>query len=452
MRRHDGPKALQRGQPGRTPLFVILLACALCMAVASPVGAAPKRSAAKKPSVKRRAAKQASNRAAMKRRCRSARQRRGATCRAFAKREKTRAEARRLQADRRHCAKKSHRRSRRCKRFAHQRSKRRLRSRICGRGYGRARNRERVRDFARRHRVAVGAIRAWNGLGGAARLRKGKRYIVRKSPLEGQRLVGGALLQAERGLLTLQRPQRGWGRPVTVQAIRSAAQAVQRSWPESNHLIVGDLSQRGGGCLPPHKSHRGGLDADIGYFQRDNKRRDWMTLASPTSIDAKRTWLFLKALLASGRVRYAFIDYGLQVPLYEAARLAGEATETLSRVFQYPRPRSANRAAIFRHLRGHADHMHVRFTCPDSGSCSLPPEAIARMTEMRLEQKAPPPPEGQPDDDGEDAEGEEAEAAMPDDALPDDAPPPPAKEPPARDPAPPPGVLIVGGVPARSAP
>ena len=294
-------------------------------------------------------------------------------------------------------------------------------------------------------------MRAWNKLGRSSRLKKGKRYVIRKSPLEGQRLPGGSLLSAEPGVLTMQRPHRGWGRPVTVQAIRAAAIAVQRNWPGSNHLIVGDLSKRGGGCLPPHKSHRGGMDADIGYFRKDGKRRDWMTLVTQTSIDAQRTWLFLRAMLASGRVRYAFIDYNLQIPLRQAAQLAGESTETLTRVFQYPRPKSASRSAVFRHLRGHADHMHVRFTCPESGACRLPADVVERIAEMRLDREAPPPPEAQPDDDGEDAEESgagDSEVEEPDDEV---DPPAPEAEPPAGAPSPH-GILIVGGVPARSAP
>ena len=39
--------------------------------------------------------------------------------------------------------------------------------------------------------------------------------------------------------------------------------------------------------------------------------------------------------------------------------------EELTRLFAYPRGRKA-RVGIIRHLRGHADHMHVRFHAPES--------------------------------------------------------------------------------------
>ncbi len=398
--------------------------------------------------------------ATMKRRCSKRKNRRSASCRSFAKNQRKRKALARYRADRKYCARRSRRKTRRCKTHARAVRKRRLHWRICGRGYGRARHRESVRSFARRYRVSVSSVRAWNRLGRTHRLKKGRRYVIRKSPLEGQRLSGGTLLTPERGLLAMQRPQRGWGRPVTVQAIRAAARAVQDTWPERDRLIVGDLSKRGGGCLPPHKSHRGGLDADIGYYQRDGVQRNWMTLATPATVDADRTWLFLKAMLASGQLRYAFIDYGLQKPLYEAARLAGESTQTLARVFQYPRPKSATRSSVFRHLRGHADHMHVRFTCPGKSGCKLASDVVERIRTARLERRHIKTNEAEiAEEDREDGEiavdhGDDADAD-------DEAPPEPADSPadppadPAADPAdkaPPPAVGPTGGVPAGSAP
>ncbi len=227
-------------------------------------------------------------------------------------------------------------------------------------------------------------MRRLNGLGKSNRLRRGRRYLVYRSPWEGQRLVSGTLLAPESGVLSMQRPQRGWGTPLTVELIRGAARAVAASDPLATHLVVGDLSKVGGGCLPPHRSHRGGMDADIGYYMIGGDQRGWLVLVSPETLDADRTWHLLAGFLRTGRLQYAFIDYGLQAPLYRAALRAGESEASLRRVFQYPRPRGDAKVGIIRHLKGHADHMHVRFRCPPGRPCALADEMVKAVTDARV--------------------------------------------------------------------
>ena len=88
-----------------------------------------------------------------------------------------------------------------------------------------------------------------------------------------------------------------------------------------------------------------------------------------TRITAPSTWLergLLESLLADGKVEYAFIDYRLQRPLYRYARdIRKLSAEVLDAYFEYPKGKRARRG-IIRHLKGHADHMHVRFFAPQS--------------------------------------------------------------------------------------
>jgi hypothetical protein len=161
---------------------------------------------------------------------------------------------------------------------------------------------------------------------------------------------------------------------------------VQALWPNRAPLVVGDLSKQGGGCLPPHRSHRDGRDADIGYYVRGGVTPRWLGAVTAQTLDADRTWALLDVFLATGRLRYAFIDYQLQRPLYEAALRAGHTKASLRDVFQYPRPRSHAKAGIIRHLRGHADHIHVRFDCPTTGPCALPASVAATAT-PRIERR-----------------------------------------------------------------
>ena len=87
---------------------------------------------------------------------------------------------------------------------------------------------------------------------------------------------------------------------------------------------------------------------------------------TPRVLDVPRTWAFIYDLLRRQRVKYIFLDYRLQRPLYLYARDVAEIPpRELLRYFAYPRGRAA-RTGIVRHLRGHDDHMHIRFHAPQS--------------------------------------------------------------------------------------
>ncbi len=354
---------------------------------------ARKQATAAKAAAKR--AKQQKKRFARQlRRCKSRKQRKTRHCkkilaqhRQFLSREKkrlaARAKARQIARMQRKCKSRRHRKSKACRVFISAQRRKRMYRRICGRRYGRARRRDTVSRFSRRHRISEGVFRRLNKFSRGNRLRRGRRYLVYRSPWEGQRLHRGVLLKALSGVISMQRPARGWGKQLAVEAIRKGAQIVQRNTPLASHLVVGDLSKKGGGCLPPHRSHRGGLDADIGYYMQGGAQRAWLSLARPETIDADRTWQLLAAFLATGRLQYAFIDYGLQVPLYDAAIRAGRTPQSLRHVFQYPRSRGAVKSGIIRHLKGHADHMHVRFTCPPQSACAIDDETMKRLERLQ---------------------------------------------------------------------
>ncbi len=328
---------------------------------------------------KKAAAAEAAARAKLQRQCKSKAAAKTKTCRAFFAAEKERAaEAAhaRLVAS---CKSAKRAKTAQCKALRAQQARAKRSAEICGRRFGRAKKNESVASFAKRYRVRESEVRRLNDLGNARRLRGGKRYVVYKSPFEGERLHDGVLLEPIEDVIAMQRPERGWGRAALVSAIVRAARAVQGSEPRASSLVVGDLSKEGGGCLPPHRSHRGGLDADIGYFHLGGKQRTWLGLATPEDIDPDRTWQFLAALRATGRLRYAFIDYDLQPVLYAAALRAGETPERLSSMFQYPRPRDATKSGVIRHLQGHADHMHIRLACEAGQPCELSDEVGAAV-------------------------------------------------------------------------
>ncbi|HRE90484.1 MAG TPA: penicillin-insensitive murein endopeptidase, partial [Myxococcota bacterium] len=129
-----------------------------------------------------------------------------------------------------------------------------------------------------------------------------------------------------------------------------------------------------GGFLAPHKSHQSGLDADIGfYFKNQPKQGPRVNLSAMTSaLDHELTWTLITALAGpneeASNVEYMFIGYGVQEKLYKWAQKQGVPQKKLDWLFQYPRgSRSMN--GLIRHEPGHDNHIHIRFKCPRGDAC-----------------------------------------------------------------------------------
>ncbi|MCB9550614.1 MAG: penicillin-insensitive murein endopeptidase [Myxococcales bacterium] len=153
-----------------------------------------------------------------------------------------------------------------------------------------------------------------------------------------------------------------YGAREAVEAIERAGAAVAAAHPGSPRLHVGDLSSKHGGRLKRHLSHQSGRDADIAYYLKSDHDEDNLKAANPRTLDVARTWTFIAALVADGQVEYVFSDRRL-IPLLkrhavEVARLPAEQVETLFG--------SSTQGGVIRHLRGHHDHIHVRFKAPSS--------------------------------------------------------------------------------------
>jgi penicillin-insensitive murein endopeptidase len=149
------------------------------------------------------------------------------------------------------------------------------------------------------------------------------------------------------------RPERSWATAETAGSIARAVNVVQRRFPGTPTLYIGDISRKRGGYLRPHRSHQSGRDADIGYYYRDGAA--WYRRATAENLDCERTWALIEALIEAGDVEYIFIDRSVQSLLHEYAEDNGEDPAWLSVVFGNPR------TAIVRHAGGHRTHLHVRF-------------------------------------------------------------------------------------------
>ncbi|MEZ4385646.1 MAG: penicillin-insensitive murein endopeptidase [Nannocystaceae bacterium] len=157
-------------------------------------------------------------------------------------------------------------------------------------------------------------------------------------------------------------PSNAWGTSKTIRLIQGAVASYKRKVGGKGPKVhVGDISRKGGGKFPPHRSHQHGRDVDVGYVLTGDVADEKKFLsASKANLDAKKTWLLIKAFIDTDEVRYIFMDYKLQKLVYEAAQEMGESEALLTELFQYPRGKGRTRG-IIRHWRRHVNHFHVRF-------------------------------------------------------------------------------------------
>ncbi|GAB4109779.1 MAG: hypothetical protein OHK0013_45460 [Sandaracinaceae bacterium] len=147
---------------------------------------------------------------------------------------------------------------------------------------------------------------------------------------------------------------------------RVAARVAERA--PGGRLHVGDLSREGGGRFGPHRSHRSGRDADVGFYLLDGSgssiltdrfhdiRRDGTSRQDPSiRLDEARTWHLVEALITDEEtpVQFIFLARHLEERLLAEGRRQGASEELLARA-----------DAVIDGDRQHTNHMHVRIYCP----------------------------------------------------------------------------------------
>ncbi|MBC8067833.1 MAG: penicillin-insensitive murein endopeptidase [Deltaproteobacteria bacterium] len=163
-----------------------------------------------------------------------------------------------------------------------------------------------------------------------------------------------------------------WGSAYTIQKLREALATFRRDVDYEGHIMISDLSKKGGGQLDPHKSHQAGRDIDIwlpavrgSYRKKEGAvgAKKWRRPVGP-EIDWYATFGLVRALIRTGAVKYVFLDWDRQKFVYDAARNMGATPAELDEWIQYPRSKSSSKG-IFRHSAEHFTHIHVRFKCAE---------------------------------------------------------------------------------------
>ena len=184
-------------------------------------------------------------------------------------------------------------------------------------------------------------------------------------------LARGMLKLADRpDLYTLANPVNTWGTVYMNDLIVAAAEEMAILIPDADPILIGDISKKGGGPLPPHISHNQGIDADIGLYRKGGVLgTGGFTDLTAANIDFEASWLLIKSLLDSDRVEFILLD-GHVISMIkewtiENGRLTRDEAEQV-----FPRegtPRLWEHTGYVRHANNHRDHIHVRVRCENGG-------------------------------------------------------------------------------------
>ncbi|MEE9385242.1 MAG: penicillin-insensitive murein endopeptidase [Nannocystaceae bacterium] len=182
-------------------------------------------------------------------------------------------------------------------------------------------------------------------------------------PNAGTLVAGIQLPRSE--LYVRHRPNLMYGSSHAVENLMRGIALFRRDMAFEGVVVVMDMSRRGGGPFSPHKSHQSGRDADVwlprlrGVYKKDHLGKN--RKPQPNEVDWFATWGLVRALVATGEVRFVFIEYKLMEKVYQAAVLSGAPQSELGEAMQWPRGQYAS--GTLRHSARHTRHIHVRFKC-----------------------------------------------------------------------------------------
>ncbi len=184
-----------------------------------------------------------------------------------------------------------------------------------------------------------------------------------------QRLTSGVPLPEMPALYRAWNPERIWGTPELIDVISTAAEELAWLKPGNDPLVIGDMSTRRGGPLSGHRSHRGGIDADLGLFYADGRQHlAGPTMVDPTDLDAESNWLLIRSMLETGMIERILLDQAhinvIKRYLYSRAELTRrQIWRTLPSGPTDDPDYHWKRTGIIHHVPGHKHHMHVRVIC-----------------------------------------------------------------------------------------
>lgn len=187
---------------------------------------------------------------------------------------------------------------------------------------------------------------------------------------DATRLVDGVLLPESPALYKLLNPDTAWASRRMADTLAQVAEEMAWRFPGIDPLVVGDISRRGGGPLAGHRSHRGGIDADLGLYETGGRmHQPGFRAPAPGEFDVEVNLAFVLAMLETGNVERIYLDQALIRLLRDHAVESGTLTEDEARaIFILPEDgveRTWALAGVVEHVRSHHHHYHLRVFCGD---------------------------------------------------------------------------------------
>jgi len=191
------------------------------------------------------------------------------------------------------------------------------------------------------------------------------------------RLINAEMLPNEgKGFVRMRKNSNttAWGTTLLLRILKMASAEMADKFPDRPPLLVGDISQKNGGKLGRHKSHKNGLDMDIGF----PRKSDWLTGFVNTvlkrntvdsRVDLERIWMFAKLMVSSKHL----------INIYTATPIKNAICSYVRSIGEYPKSSedlSFKALRSFYYVEGHHDHMHVRLQCPSTSPHCLKTDPI----------------------------------------------------------------------------
>ena len=204
------------------------------------------------------------------------------------------------------------------------------------------------------------------------------------------RLLFGHQMENRPGLHVLV-PRNSWSVPEVQWKLEAAAAKVLATHQTAPDLVVLDVSRAHGGTYWPHRGHQDGADVDLRLYLKgvpagDHRRRR----VSFRRFDAARTWTLIEWLHQNDAADRIFLDVRLQRLLYRhARRVMKRSPAAIAPILSYPKSRWVDEALV-KHVRGHADHIHVRIKTPIAKAAGMiwtPKAALQLQQQIALRRR-----------------------------------------------------------------
>lgn len=172
---------------------------------------------------------------------------------------------------------------------------------------------------------------------------------------------------------TRSQPDHTWGSREMVELLVDTARHMRWLMPDASPITMGEISRQRGGELSGHKTHRGGIDADVGIYLTGARQQAGMFVdPGPSQFDVEANWALISAMLDTGRVDMILLDHAHIARLKAYVLRAGLLSEEeAAQIFVGEGKGSYRAVGVIRHAPAHRDHLHVRVLCPDGSRASL---------------------------------------------------------------------------------